>query len=98
MILKLELSASSPVATSLEVSMPLHQPATFPFPSVSLANPSRWYIRFRLVSFVHGVTSLHYHEVADSNSNLCFVCMCNGKQGEDVFKVLCSIPMYNCAT
>ena len=32
MILKLELSASSPVATSLEVSMPLHQPATFSFP------------------------------------------------------------------
>ena len=30
-ILKLESSASSPVATSLEVSMP-HQPATFFFP------------------------------------------------------------------
>ena len=30
-ILKLESSASSPVATSLEVSMP-HQPATFSFP------------------------------------------------------------------
>ena len=32
MILKLESSANSPVATSLEVSMPLHQPATFSFP------------------------------------------------------------------
>ena len=32
MILKLELSVSSPVATSLEVSMPLHQPTTFSFP------------------------------------------------------------------
>ena len=32
MILKLESSASSPVATSLEVSMPQHQPATFSFP------------------------------------------------------------------
>ena len=31
MILKLELSTSSPVATSLEVSMP-HQPATLSFP------------------------------------------------------------------
>ena len=31
MILKLELSASSPVVTSLEVSTP-HQPATFFFP------------------------------------------------------------------
>ena len=30
-ILKLESSASSPVATSLEVSMP-HQPATLSFP------------------------------------------------------------------
>ena len=30
-ILKLESFASSPVATSLEVSMP-HQPATFSFP------------------------------------------------------------------
>ena len=40
-ILKLESSASYPVTTSLEVSMP-HQPATFPFPSVSfkLPNPS----------------------------------------------------------
>ena len=38
---KLESSESSPVPTSLEVSMPLHQPATFPFPSVSLANPSQ---------------------------------------------------------
>ena len=37
---KLESSMSSPVATSLEVLMPLHQPATFPFPSVSLANTS----------------------------------------------------------
>ena len=30
-ILKLESSASSPIATSLDVSMP-HQPATFSFP------------------------------------------------------------------
>ena len=39
MILKLEPSASSLAATSLEVFMS-QQPATFPFPSVSLANPS----------------------------------------------------------
>ena len=37
-ILKLESSASSPVATSLEVSMP-DQPATFSFPKRQ-ANPS----------------------------------------------------------
>ena len=40
MKLKLELSVSSPVATSIEMFMP-HQPATFPFPSISLANPSQ---------------------------------------------------------
>ena len=32
MILKLESSASSTVVTSLEASMPLHQPTTFSFP------------------------------------------------------------------
>ena len=57
--LKLESSARCPVATSIEVSMP-HQPATFPFPSVSLANSSQQCIRFKLVVFVHGVASLHY--------------------------------------
>ena len=75
--LKLESSTSSPVATSIEVSMP-HQPATFPFPSVSLANPSQQCIRFRMVVFVHGVASLQYREVADSTSNstFCFVYIC----------------------
>ena len=41
MILKLESSLSSPVPTSLKVSIPLYQPATFPFLSISLANTSR---------------------------------------------------------
>ena len=41
MILKLESSVSSPVATSLKVSMP-HQPATFSF-------PERWFSKSKLV-------------------------------------------------
>ena len=53
MILKLESSASSPVATSLEVSMP-HQPATFSFfkrqfsksKSVGSAFVSGWLVSF----------------------------------------------------
>ena len=78
MILKLQSSVSSPVATSLEMSMP-HQPAMhiflshFPFPRVSLVNPSQYCIRFRLVGFIHAVASLHYYQVVYSNSTFCFV-------------------------
>ena len=84
MILKLE-SLSYPVATSLKVSMALHQPATFPFPSQFSKSKSvvRLFQASWFITFIHGVALLHYHEVSDSNSTFCFVRMYNGKQRED---------------
>ena len=80
MMLKLELSMSSPVATSLEVSMP-HQPATFSFPKRQFSKSKSivfWFQAGRAVLFME----LHRYiinEVADSNSTFCFVSMCNGE-------------------
>ena len=61
-ILKLESSASSPVATSLEVSMP-HQPATFPFPSVSFKLPFYSWFQRRALMELHRYI---IYEVADT--------------------------------
>ena len=88
MILKLESSASSPVATSLEVSMP-HQPATFSL-------PERWFSKSKLVvrSFQAGwpvlFMELHHYiiirlQIVIVPFALC-ICMCNG---EDAFRKHC---------
>ena len=74
-ILKLESSASSPVATSLEVSMP-HQPATFSLSkrqfskskSIMLSFQAGWFCSWSCIN-----RYIHYHEVADSNGTFCFV-------------------------
>ena len=56
-ILKLESSASSPVDTSLEVSMP-HQPTTFSFPKRQFSN-SKLVVHLLQAGRVHGVASNH---------------------------------------
>ena len=35
---------------------------------------------FQASYFGHGIALLHYHEIADSNSTFCFVCMCNASR------------------
>ena len=45
-------------------------------PTTLMSNPGRYCVRFRLVCIVNGVASLHYNQVADSNSTFFFVCIC----------------------
>ena len=85
MILKLEFSASSPVATSLEVSMP-PQPATFSFPKRQFSKCKSVVLLFqadRAVSFME----LHRYIIMRSQIVMVpfalYVAMCNG---EDTFR------------
>ena len=59
MILKLELSVSSPVATSLEVSMP-HQPAIFSFPKCQFSKSKLVVCWFQAGRAVLSVELHHY--------------------------------------